>query len=218
MAGATEAPADAGGAVPVPPITKEQIAKSLADVDKELKMSTKEKDRLAECFKDKEFMGMFHEYMQEISDPQNRQEYNDYIRQCEAGGDTANKIPEGMQLILPKVGFCLKITSVAKGKTFVNITHTEKLKEFQVARVPGQGENWSMPFCLDNPKQETDSEDKPVVVYTIAYNTKGFNDFALSMDPKRKDFLIAVALENIEGSFKDKFERGDDEAALCPFV
>lgn len=202
----------------VPPITKEQIGEKLNELDKELKMTGKEKDRLAECFKDKEFMGMFEDYMKEISDPASRQEYNDYIRQCEAGGDTANKIPEGMQLILPKVGFCLKATSIAKGKVFVNITHTEKLKEFQVARVPGQGENWSMPYCLDNPKQETDSEDKPVIVYTIAFNTQGFNDFALSMDPKRKEFLIAVALENIEGALKEKLERGDDENALCPFI
>ena len=92
----------------MPRYSKEEIGEKLHELDKELKMTSKEKDRLAECFQDKEFMGMFHEYMQEISDPKNRQEYNEYIRQCEAGGDTAGKIPEGMQLILPKVGFCLK--------------------------------------------------------------------------------------------------------------
>jgi len=204
------------GSDEVPRYSKEEIGEKLHELDKELKMTTKEKDRLAECFKDKEFMGMFHEYMQEISDPKNRQEYNDYIRQCEAGGDTAGKIPEGMQLILPKVGFCLKATSVKKGKAFVNITHTEKLKEFSCARVPGQGENWSMPFCLDNPKPDTDSENKPVIVYTIAFNTAGYMQF--TREPKRREFLIAVALENIELSFKDDFEKAGPEDALCRFT
>ena len=89
-------------------------------------ISNKEKDRLAECFKDQEFMGMFTDYMKEISDPKNRAEYNEYIRQCERDGDKAGMVPEGMQLILPKVGFCLKVTSTTKGdnsKVFVNITH-----------------------------------------------------------------------------------------------
>ena len=65
------------------PPTKEQIGEKLNELDKELKMTNKEKDRLAECFKDQEFMGMFTDYMKEISDPKNRAEYNEYIRQCE---------------------------------------------------------------------------------------------------------------------------------------
>jgi hypothetical protein len=216
-AGATDA---ADGAAEVPRYSKEEIGEKLNELDKELKMSKKEKDRLAECFKDKEFMGMFHEYMEEISDPKNRQEYNDYIRQCEAGGDTANKIPEGMQLILPKVGFCLKATSKKNGKVFVNITHTEKLREFSVARVPGQGENWSMPYCLDNPKPDKDNDGNQVAVYTIAFNTAGYMDF--TREAKRREFLIGVALENIEGSFllgaKDEFEKSGAADALCGYT
>ena len=204
------------GSDEVPRYSKEEIGEKLHELDAELKMTPKEKDRLAECFQDKEFMGMFHEYIQEISDPKNRQEYNDYIRQCEAGGDAGGKIPEGMQLILPKVGFCFKTTSVQKGKAFVNITHTEKLKEFSVARVPGQGENWSMPFCLDNPKPDTDSENKPVVVYTIAFNTAGYMQF--TREPKRREFLIAVTLENIEMSLKEEFEKSGPEDALCRYT
>ena len=201
------------------PPTKEQIGEKLNELDKELKMTNKEKDRLAECFKDQEFMGMFTDYMKEISDPKNRAEYNEYIRQCERDGDKAGMVPEGMQLILPKVGFCLKVTSTTKGdnsKVFVNITHTEKVKEFSCVRVPGQGEQWAMPFCLDNPKPDVDSQDKPVTVYTIAFNSKGYEDF--QRVAARREFLIAVACENIEMSFKDDFEKAGPEDAICRYV
>ena len=122
---------------------KQAQARNMTD---DLQMTPEETEKFSKAFQDPEFRKMMAEYVDEISDPKNRQEYNDYIRQCEAGGDTAHKIPEGMQLILPKVGFCLKATSKKNGKVFVNITHTEKLREFSVARVPCQGENWSMPY------------------------------------------------------------------------
>eukprot|EP01047_Picozoa_sp_COSAG01_P033609 COSAG01_NODE_2482_length_7600_cov_16.178110_1_plen_70_part_10 len=70
---------------------------------------------MTECFKQDEFRTMFSDYVKELQDPKNREEYNEYLRQCEAGGPGAAQIPEGMMLILPKVGFCLKTSSKKNG-------------------------------------------------------------------------------------------------------
>ena len=50
----------------------------LPQIDK-LNLSGKEKKRLVECFKDKEFVKMFQDYCEEIADPANRVEYEQYI-------------------------------------------------------------------------------------------------------------------------------------------
>ena len=149
---------------------------------------------------------MFSEYIQEISDPKNRAEYDEYLRQCEAGGPGANQIPKGMLLMIPKVGFCLKTTSKKDGqKVFVNITHSEKVKEAICQRVPGQGENWELPFALDNPKPDMDSDEKPVTVYTIAFNTHTYEMF--QREERRRAFLIDVALENIDLALEQQLDR-----------
>jgi dynein assembly factor 2 len=164
-----------------------------------------EKNRLTECFKQDEFRTMFSDYVKELQDPKNREEYNEYLRQCEAGGPGAAQIPEGMMLILPKVGFCLKTSSKKNGKVFVNITHSAKVKPASCVRVPGQGENWELPFCLDNPRPDVDSAGAPVTVYTIAFNTTCYEDF--QREPRRRAFLIDVALENIDMALKEELDR-----------
>ena len=122
-------------------------------------VAAQEKKRLAECFEKKEFRDMFNEYIEEISDPVNRKETDDYLRQCESGLHSG-QVPEGLQLVLPKPGFCIKTKTLASGakvdatgkelmpggtKVFINVTHSEKVKEAKSIRVPGQGENWVRP-------------------------------------------------------------------------
>ena len=70
----------------------------------ELKLTEEEETRLKGAFKEPEFKKLLGEYMQEISDPKNRQEYEKYINQME--GD--NKVPKDMAIVKPESGFVLK--------------------------------------------------------------------------------------------------------------
>lgn len=51
-----------------------------------------------------EFVEMLGEYMNEISDPKNKEEYDQYLKQLEKEND----LPEGMELLKPEKGFCIK--------------------------------------------------------------------------------------------------------------
>lgn len=50
----------------------QKLAREATQRLKEMNLSDEESKQLAEAFEKKEFRDMFHEYMEEISDPENR--------------------------------------------------------------------------------------------------------------------------------------------------
>merc|ERR1711939_219661 len=117
------------------------------------KITNDEADRIKKCFKEPEFKQLFHEYLDEMSDPKNREEMDTYIRQLEGEG----QVPEGM--CIPSEGHCAKCwqksatSKDGKGsKIFINVTHT---KEVQAAHSKDgidskgkKGTHWSIPFVI----------------------------------------------------------------------
>lgn len=61
----------------------------------DMKFTPEESDRFKKAFEDPEFRKMFAEYMDEIQDPNHREETENYISQLE----TEDKVPQGKQLI-----------------------------------------------------------------------------------------------------------------------
>ena len=51
--------------------------------DGEVQLTKEEQERLSEAIKKPEFQELMNDYMQEISDPKNREEYDAYLKQCE---------------------------------------------------------------------------------------------------------------------------------------
>ena len=76
-----------------------------------------------------------NDYVNEISDPGNKQEQEDYMKQLEREGE----LPKNTILIKPLAGFCLKTTSTKlisetqkkffDQKTFINICFHEIVEE-----------------------------------------------------------------------------------------
>ena len=56
------------------------------------------------------FADLMIDYMKEISDPKNREEYDEYLNQLER----ENELPKDMKLIKPEPQFCLKTTIWSK--------------------------------------------------------------------------------------------------------
>lgn len=140
---------------------KQQVNEQLEKLDDELNLSGDEKKRLVDCFEKPEFRDMFQDYLAEISDPKNRAETDEYLRQCE-GGMHEGQVPEGLQLVLPTAGFCIKTKTTTDDavKTFVNITHSDKVKEAVSVRVPGQ-------VCDAPDPRNTNAKQRPVPARAI---------------------------------------------------
>ena len=59
-----------------------------------------EADKLMSAFKEPEFRRMFQDYMSEISNPDQRAEYEQYLEQMERDGEA----PKDVELLRPEVG------------------------------------------------------------------------------------------------------------------
>ena len=74
-------------------------------------------------------MGLLNEYMVEISDPKNKKEYDDWLRQMEQEGE----LPKHMQLVQPRAEFCVKTTLTSarnkqqEMKFFINMCSSEEI-------------------------------------------------------------------------------------------
>ena len=72
-----------------------------------LDMSKDELKAFTKAMEMPEFKNILNEYVQEISDPKNKAEQEQYLRQLEEQGD----LPVGTKLIKPIEAFCIKTTS-----------------------------------------------------------------------------------------------------------
>ena len=66
--------------------------------------------RLKKAIKKPEFLGLMNDYMMEISDPNNKDEYDRYLEQMAAEGE----LPKGLKLIRIEPHFCIKTLLIAK--------------------------------------------------------------------------------------------------------
>jgi dynein assembly factor 2 len=62
-------------------------------------LTSKERKRLMECMQDDKFMELLADYAKEISDPNNRKETEEYLRQIENEQGSVER--EGAQIMIP---------------------------------------------------------------------------------------------------------------------
>lgn len=85
--------------------------------------------RFEKAFKDPEFLKLFTEYAQEVSDPKNREETEAYLRQLEAEGRAEEVYGKGVQLIMPVPAYVLKTRNKETGeKVFINVCTCDKVR------------------------------------------------------------------------------------------
>ena len=152
---ASDAPSKSG-LENVPPDQLERAMKAaMARSDGDLDLTEEEQNKFTKAFQDKEFRKMMAEYVDEISDPKNREEQEAYIRQMEGEGN----VPAGKDAVHPKAGYVVKTHKTDKDKkpekVWVNIVHHEKVDEptFEATERNGvKGTAWRLPHSLGPPR------------------------------------------------------------------
>eukprot|EP00596_Hydrurales_sp_CCMP1899_P011008 CAMPEP_0119052576 /NCGR_PEP_ID=MMETSP1177-20130426/73831_1 /TAXON_ID=2985 /ORGANISM="Ochromonas sp, Strain CCMP1899" /LENGTH=127 /DNA_ID=CAMNT_0007032195 /DNA_START=177 /DNA_END=557 /DNA_ORIENTATION=- len=106
-----------------------------------MEFSEGETANFKKAFDDPEFRRMFTEYMDEMQDPNNRQETEAYISQLEG----QDKVPQGKELVRPKASFVAKTYKVDKekkgDKVFINIVSSEFIMGPSKTTSP-EGDSW----------------------------------------------------------------------------
>ena len=87
-----------------PVLMESHLKEAMKRSKDDLKLTKEEEDRLTSAFKEPEFKKLMGEYLQEISDPKNKAEYDQYINQLEKD----NKVQKGPSWFGQSRGFVSK--------------------------------------------------------------------------------------------------------------
>ena len=181
---------------------KQAQARNMTD---DLKMTEEETEKFTKAFQDPEFRKMMAEYVDEISDPKNREEQEAYIRQMETDGN----VPAGKEAVHPKAGYVVKTHKTDKGKkpekVWVNIVHHEKVDEptFEATERNGvKGTAWRLPHSLGPPRMEKDKRDGVVTTFDCCFHPRAvamtLPGGAARDTARLREVLVNTALEAVE--------------------
>eukprot|EP00941_MAST-03F_sp_MAST-3F-sp1_P001018 g1018.t1 len=168
-------------------------------------LSVEEANRMKEAFKKKEFKDLFQDYLDEISDPKNRAEYDAYLKQCEDSG----KVPENVHLIQPEAGFVLKTKDERGGKVFINVCsakeidqpHSEKIKDEKTGKI---GQRWHLPHSIGPQHVELDKKKNKCPTFDVA-----FHPDTLLKCSENTAFRDMVAKSALDGVIRRQHQQGD---------
>ncbi|CCI40996.1 unnamed protein product [Albugo candida] len=141
-------------------------------------MTAEEQQSFLSALRKPEFRALLDEYMQEISDPNNRAETEAYLKQLEA----ENKVPKDKILITPIPVFVIKTKYSCEeeneptGKIFINVCMHEKIKApsstMETSAGASKGTNWHLPYSIGPERKEKDHCGHPTSTFDVVYHPR----------------------------------------------
>jgi len=188
-----------------------------AATNEDLTLSQDEVKRLEECFKDQKFRDLLSDYVKEISNPQTKLAYEEYLKQVENEGGA----PQNRQLMKPIPQFCIKAKVMPdsaddaadqdrKKHIFINCCSGKLVQDAKLANSNGfdhplncsgskqAGLCWQIPYILGH--KRFDPSDA-AIIYDIAFSPK-----TIELCQQQKSFkriVIQTALEAVDGVEKE---------------
>jgi dynein assembly factor 2 len=146
---------------------------------------------LNKAMKKTEFRSLLNEYVDEISDPKNKEEYEAYIKQLEQGGELPGKV-----VIRPEAQFCIKSQAKSEAnrpyKVFINLCSSEKIKSPKKEQ-QGTGASWDIPYAMNIGRHDQDSAGATCYTYDCAFHPDSFQ--IAHMYPKFQQIMCDIAVE-----------------------
>lgn len=133
-----------------------------------LDITTDELEKFRIAFQNDEFKKLFADYYKEISDPDNRRQYEKELIQLEAerGID--------VKFINPTPGFVIKSSANGEQKIFINIAKCSVIgvptSSAAIGKTGERGLNWSIPYTQSSPKHDSDKKGDFCIVYDVIFH------------------------------------------------
>jgi len=163
------------------------------------KLTQEDVSMLGKAMKKKKFRGLMQEYVDEISDPANRDEYDTYIQELE----DKREMPAGMELLRPEPGMCLlthiRFSSGQRQRVYINICHSQHVQPVDSSSSGPGGENCSLPFTMGPPRPDRDEGEGNCLTVDFCISTMTLS--RCHQNPNMIKMLCDVACEHIETNF-----------------
>lgn len=151
---------------------------------------------IEKAMQQEEFRDMLGDYMMEISDPANKEEYDRYLYQME----NENELPKDMRLIQPDAEFAIK-TKLSMGdsnkfteKVFINISSHNWVTKPSSENTP-KGQHWKMPYSVSKLRYDQDKKKRVVTTVDVVFHKEAFKYAHIDQFTK---FLCDTALNGVE--------------------
>uniref|UniRef100_UPI003AACA729 protein kintoun-like n=1 Tax=Centroberyx gerrardi TaxID=166262 RepID=UPI003AACA729 len=172
---------------------------------KELNMTADEIDRLTKAFRDEKFRKMLFDYTTELSDPENKEKYEEEIRLLEQ--ERGNSI----DFIHPEPFRALRTSLNGKQKCFINICANEKVgkPEFNWGTSEGgrRGQYWSLPHTLHPGRQDRDPKGNKIMIYDVIFHPDTLH--MASRNQRFMDMVDNIAIKGIQDGFNVTLDKNN---------
>jgi len=163
----------------------------------DLDLTQEEIHKLTEALKQDEFKKLFFEYAEEISNPENRERYENEIRQLE------NERGMDVKFMNPEPGYVIKTTIGGENKAFINVCQNENVgKPSSVKKVGEDGRpglSWSVPHSFTPPREDIDRGKKKCQVFDFVVHPDTYR--LAETNARFKKMINDLALEGIQKQF-----------------
>ncbi|XP_032403816.1 protein kintoun [Xiphophorus hellerii] len=177
----------------------------ISDKLEELNLSSEEMGRFTKAFKDCKFREMFCEYVQELSEPENREKYEEEIRQLE------QQRGNNVDFIQPTPFRVIRTSGAGKQKCYINICTNDKIQKPEVkigvSDDGRRGQYWTLPYSLYPGRTEKDPKGNTFMIYDVI-----FHPDTLHMASKNKPFMDMVndtAIDGVQKAYKVKLDKNN---------
>lgn len=140
----------------------------MSNVGEKFQLSRDEFRNITRCLEQEEFRKLFAEYCEDLSNPENRRQYEEELKilEAERGYD--------VQFIKPLPGYVIKTTVDGRKKAFVNVCHCDLIgkpaSQCLVNEKDEKGLQWSIPYAQSQPRKDYDNRKNECVVYDVVFH------------------------------------------------
>ncbi|CAH1100707.1 unnamed protein product [Psylliodes chrysocephalus] len=169
---------------------------------KELDLSRDEVNRFGEALKKPEFRKLLSDYVEEISDPENKKLYEQEITELEK--ERGNDIT----FIHPKPNYVIKTSVNGNKKAFINICVNDLVKKPTSSPTVKDGEKgltWQLPHSLSPPREDLDNKGVRCQVFDVIFHSDTMH--LASKNEAFRDMVNRTALEAVENNFNVSLDK-----------
>lgn len=169
----------------------------MSSLSEPLQLTRDEYRNITRCLGDENFRKLFAEYCSELSDPENKVQYEKELTLLEAerGYD--------VKFIKPLPGYVIKTTTKEDNKIFINVCHSElvgKPESKAIKNGSGQkGLEWSIPYAQTQPRKDYDNKNNECVVYDVVFNYDTLH--LAKQNANFRKLVTDTAVDAVESSF-----------------
>jgi dynein assembly factor 2 len=168
----------------------------------DLDLTKDEVERLGTALKKEDVRKLLMEYAEEISDPENKKQYEKEITELEKerGID--------ISFINPEPCYVIKSSVNGQKKAFINICKNDKVgtpTSEPMEKSGSRGLTWSLPFTQAPPRDDIDKNGNRCVVFDVVFHPDTYR--LAENNSQFKKMLNNTALDGVEDNFGVQLDR-----------